>query len=136
MNTNNNLKEYIIKEIQLLPKEIQDVIYNFKWEEILEEIGKNYNLLDKETLALKVETALVFMGLASPRDYPENIQNNIIINNKEILEITKEVTVKIFSPIFKEIEEKLAHLNLPEKEIAMEKENWEHNIDYILTGEN
>jgi hypothetical protein len=134
-----HLKKAIEEELIKLPKEIQAIINSSGWDLQIEKIGQECLLTENEIGALQAETSLVLLGIQEPEIFKTRIENNIGLSTKEAEKINILVNEKVFSPIFKEVEEKLKDLNLPEKEIDTEKENkenWEHNIDYILRGEN
>lgn len=121
---NNIIKENLLK----LPKEAQEVLNNFKWKEICEEIGKAHKLLEPEIEQLKAVTALLLLGLVDGEFYAKNIENKVELTQEDSEILAKEVFEKIFLPISKEITEKV------KAKVKDGGQKWNQNIDFIVSG--
>jgi len=124
----DKLQQIIKEEIEKLPKEAQDAINSFEWENIAEEIGKKYLLGESEINELQVEILLVLVGLTDSQFYVTTIENEIGLTKDEATKISNEVFEKIFVPISNAIEENIKK-NLPNK-----NPNWKQSLDFILSG--
>jgi len=122
------LKQTIKEEVGKLSKENQEVIGNFGWEKILEEIGKKYLLNDSEINDFQVETLLILVGLEDSDLYTNNIENNIGTSKAEAEKIANEVLQKIFTPINDILEENI------KKSGVIKDANAEQNLNFILSG--
>ncbi|MFH1366198.1 MAG: hypothetical protein ABIG99_02325 [Patescibacteria group bacterium] len=122
------LKQTIKEEVGKLPKENQDVINNFGWEKISEEIGKKFLLTESEINDLQVETLLILIGLQDPDEYAQNVENNIGTSKAEAEKIADEVLQKIFTPINDILIENI------KKSGVIKDTNTEQNLNFILSG--
>jgi hypothetical protein len=122
------LKQKIKEEVGKLPKENQEAINAFGWENIAEEIGKKYLLNESEINDFQVETLLVLIGLEDPDLYANNIENNIGVSKSEAEKIADETFQKIFTPINDILVENI------KKSIKDKKPNAEQTVNFILSG--
>ena len=124
----DKLQQIIKEEIEKLPKEAQDAINSFEWENIAEEIGKKYLLGESEINELQVEILLVLVGLTDSQFYVTTIENEIGLTKDEATKISNEVFEKIFVPISNAIEENI------KKNLQNKNPNWKQSLDFILSG--
>lgn len=122
------LKQTIKEEIAKLPKEAQNVISTFGWENISEEVGKKYLLNESEINDLQVETLLILVGLVSVDEYASNIENNISTSKNEAEKISEEIIQKIFIPISESISKKIGE-NFKNKKL-----DWDQTVNFITSG--
>src|SRR3989338_8060373 len=103
MNENNpNLPEYV----KTLPKVLQDLIFNWPWEERIGEIAKKYSLNYNQTESLINGVLFVLIGL----DKPETLQQTLVVELKisKLLtdQIVGDLENRVFEYAIKEIEGK------------------------------
>ncbi|OHA94041.1 MAG: hypothetical protein A3H52_00010 [Candidatus Zambryskibacteria bacterium RIFCSPLOWO2_02_FULL_39_26] len=103
MNENNpNLPEYV----KTLPKVLQDLIFNWPWEERIGEIAKKYSLNYNQTESLINNVLFVLIGL----DKPEILQQTLVVELKisKLLtdQIVGDLENRVFEYAIKEIEGK------------------------------
>ena len=122
------LKQTIKDEVAKLPKENQEVINNFSWESIAEEIGKKYLLLDDEINIFQAEILIVLVGLEDPDFFAKNIEDGIGTSKDEANKIADEVIQKIFTPINDILIENI------KKSDKVKNANAEQNLNFILSG--
>jgi len=122
------LKQIIQREVAKLPKENQEVINNFGWEQIAEEIGKKHLLSDEEASIFQAETLVVLVGLEDPDYYAQNIENEVGTSKEEARKISDDVFEKIFTPINNIL---IENIKQGEKN---KNANAEQNLDFILSG--
>ena len=122
------LKQTIKDEVAKLPKENQEVINNFSWESIAEEIGKKYLLLDDEINIFQAEILIVLVGLEDPDFFAKNIEDGIGTSKTEAEKIADEVIQKIFTPINDILIENI------KKSDKVKNANAEQNLNFILSG--
>jgi hypothetical protein len=124
----DKLKEVIKREVGKLPKENQDVINSFGWENISEEIGKRYLLTESELNDFQVQILLVLVGLVEVDYFQENIEVEVGTSKNEAEKMAAEVFQKIFTPISDTIVENL------KKDGKFTNTNTEQNLNFILSG--
>ncbi|MEK7471194.1 MAG: hypothetical protein AAB623_00915 [Patescibacteria group bacterium] len=124
----DKLKQTIKDEVEKLPKENQEVINNFGWEKITEEVGKKFLLSDNEINDFQVETLIILVGLEDIDFYASNIENNVGTSKDEAKKITDEVIQKIFTPINDILVENI------KKSDKLKNTNVEQNLNFILSG--
>ncbi len=122
------LKQIIQREVAKLPKENQEVINTFGWEEIMEEIGKKYLLSDEEANIFQAQTLVVLVGLEDPDYYTQIIENEVGTSREEAHKISDEVFEKIFTPINDILIE-----NIKQGEKSKNAKA-EQNLDFIFSG--
>ncbi len=123
-----NLKKIIKEEMSRLPKEHQEMISIFEWENISKKIGEEHKLTEEEILILQTEIALVFLGLTKLELFFKNIEENIGLSEKEASIIENEAIKKIFTPMYNTLTENIKN-NLKDRAIS-----WQQNLDFILSG--
>jgi len=126
----DKLKQTIKDEVGKLPKEAQEAINSSHWETILEEIGPRYSFNEKEITDLQIETLLVLTGLEDMGNYVRNIENEVGTSKDEAEKIAKEVSEKVFTPIYDALSESIKN------EMRGKIPNWQQSIDFILSGGN
>ncbi len=124
----NKFTENIKGEISLLPKEKQEVINNFGWEKIAEEIGKGHNFSEDEIDMLKQEIDFVLIDLRDSSFFAINIEDDTEINEQEATKIAEEVNQKIFKPMVEKLNE------IIKKDLKNRNIHWQQNLDFILSG--
>ncbi len=124
----DKLKQIIKEEVAKLPKENQEVINAFGWENISEEIGKRTLLDESEVNDFQVQTLLVLIGLADPNEYERNIENEVGTSKIEAGKIAEEVFEKIFIPINEALLEKIKNSE------KVKNPNFGQTLDFILSG--
>jgi hypothetical protein len=122
------LKQKIKKEMNVLPKELQDAINAVDWIVILDEIGKKYLLSDSEIIDLQIETATLLVGYTNPNLFASDIESNIGTTKDTAEKIENEILEKILNPISKKITENIKK-NLKENTIT-----WKQNINFVVSG--
>lgn len=122
------LKQKIKDSLKILPQNTQDVVNNFDWINISEQIGKKYKLLDDETSKLQVIVGFVLIGSIDPLETFVKVEYDIGLSKESAEKITTEVFEKIFIPIG----EKLTALT--KKNIEDKEPTWEQNINFVLGG--
>lgn len=122
------LKQIIKREMAKLPKENQEVINDFGWEQISEEIGRKFLLSDSEINIFQAETLVVLVGLEDPDYYAQNIENNVGTSKDEARKIADEVFERIFTPINDILIENI------KKSDKSKNSSAEQNLDFILSG--
>ena len=126
----DKLKEISKKEIEKLPKEMQDAINAFDWGGVVEEIGKKYSLDETKVHTLQVYTLLVLIGLDDINDYPLNIEKEVGTTKEEGVSIAGEVLEKIFTRVSDSMEEYI------KKSGKSQHANWHQNLNFISSGGN
>ncbi|HNW71385.1 MAG TPA: hypothetical protein PKZ36_01240 [Candidatus Paceibacterota bacterium] len=122
------LKQTIKEQMVIMPKESQEVVNNFDWVKISEEIGKKYLLSEEEINILQAEIATVLV-CAEDQDYlTQDIENEVGTSKTEAEKIASEVLEKIFKPLIENLSKKIK-LELKDRPI-----NWQQNLDFILSG--
>jgi hypothetical protein len=114
--------------IALLPKEKQELINNFGWEKIAEEIGKNHNLSEDEISVLKKEVTLILIDFRDFSFLAINIEDYAGINKNEAEKIAEEINQKIFKPMMNKLNENI------KKTLKDRNIHWQQNLDFILSG--
>ena len=123
-----NLKQLIKEVLVELPKESQEVINSFGWENISEEIGKKYYFGAQEINKLQVEIALVMAGIEKQNSLALNIENEIVTSKDDAIKIAEEIVQKIFKPMVNKLTEMIKK-NLKSRVI-----HWQQNLNFILSG--
>lgn len=121
-------KNIIKEEISKLPVLVQNVLNNFDWVKITEEIGKKFSLSELEINNLQAETLIILVGVDYPDFYARNIENNVRTDKEKAEKISVEVFEKIFKPLREVVGEKIKN-NMQGKEMS-----WDQSVDFILSG--
>lgn len=122
------LQNLIKEKIEKLPKESQEVINNFDWVKITEEIGKKHLLGENETNFLLVETLFILVGIENADSFEQNIEHEVGVSKDQAEKIASEVFEKIFEPIANIMEENL------KKGLQGKNTSPVQNVNFILSG--
>ncbi len=93
------LKQKMTEEIAKLPKNKQEAINSVDWASIVENIGKEFGLIQEEVENLQIETALIIVGITSIEDFSLNIEEQVELSESESQKIAIEIFGRIFEPI-------------------------------------
>ncbi len=122
--------EKIIKErVNKLPSGVLIAIKSISLEEKMKVVAKNNNLNEEQEELFATETTLVILGIESPEKYPDNLADNVGLDDKTVVKIAKEVDEQILTPILEMVEKN--------KKIISQKPNSEKsygNTQNISTG--
>ncbi len=124
----NNLKQIIKEELVKLPKESQEVINNFAWEKISEEISKMYSLTENQTNKLQAEIFMVMSGIVEEELFPLHIENRVETSKEEAEKMSEEINQKIFTPMLEKRNELL------KESVQTKNQNWKKTINFIVSG--
>src|SRR3989344_4605176 len=103
MNENNpNLPEYV----KTLPKVLQDLIFNWPWEERVGEIAKKYSLNYNQTESLINKVLFILIGLDKPETLQQTLAVELKISKLLTDQIINDLETRIFEYAIKEIESK------------------------------
>jgi len=122
------LKQTIKDEMIKLPKESQEVINSFGWEEISVEIGKKYLLDEEKVNKLQVEISLVMLGLAQQNFLKSNIENEVGLDEDMAKKISGDIIGQIFKPMVDILVENI------KKSMGVRNIPWQQSIYFILSG--
>lgn len=112
---NQELKNRINEQLQLISKEYREIIENFGWEEILEKIAEENDLYEDQVEDLFIETFLVITGFTNPDDFAYELEDRLVLEKEESEKISEEVIQKILDPLMEKI------LNTQDETIEDEK---------------
>ena len=117
-NKDQNISEYILN----LPESVQDFVFNGIWEEKTIEIGKKYNLNEKQIDDLANNVVLVLIGVDKPETFLETIVKELEISKIIGEQIVEDLEKRVFDYALKAIEPKpITKLeNKPETSVANE----------------
>jgi len=89
-----------LKEIyQKLPEDLKEAIFSVKSAEVIQAVGKKYNLAVDKTGELADETGLVMLGLTHPRDFISNLAQRLGVDKETARKIAEEVNTQIFATV-------------------------------------
>lgn len=138
---NEDIKKLIAERFDNLQKEIQDLIMSKKYEDILVNISKDFNLKEEEIKNLDLNTILVLLGEIHPNDYKKSLMEDLNLEKEKLNtivdrvegEILKDIKSLIIKNWEKEDEEEKNFYNIPippyaKKESVQENINKEKNI--------
>lgn len=120
----NLIKEHLL----FLPKESQEAIVSFDWENKAEEIGKKYFSMEDDISKLQAEIGIVLVGLEDQDMLPSNIESVLGMNREKAEEIGKEIIQKILKPIVETLSKKIKF------DLKNRPTHWQQNLDFILSG--
>lgn len=130
--TKNNMTEELeqkIKEgVEKLPKGAQEVMNNFDWVKISEEIGKKNLLDDDEINILQNEIGLILIETNKPDMLTINIENNVGTSKNEAIKISEEVNQKIFRPMFDKMQ------LIVKNKLKSQTPKWDQSVNFIISG--
>lgn len=95
----DNQKKLIAEQMRKIPSEVREAINSSDWERTIFNIGREHKMHIDDIDTLSVETILTMIGLEHPKDYPENIQKRIGLNDEELMNIVEQVNERLFSKI-------------------------------------
>ena len=122
------LQKEINSQIAILPKEMGEVVGDYNWQNISEEIAKKYFFDEDNINSIQAEICLVLLGLEYIDDLASNIENNVVTAKNEAENMTKEFIEKIFTPTAQKLED------IIKNNLGMKKIHWQQNLDFILSG--
>jgi hypothetical protein len=94
------LKPEQLKEIYMkLPNDLKDAIFSVDSAEIIQAIGKKYNLAIDKTGELADETGLVMLGITHPDNFISNLAERLGIDKDTAGKIAGEVNNQIFAKV-------------------------------------
>lgn len=86
-----------LREIYLkLPEDLKNAIFSVDSAEIIQNIGKKYNLPIDKTGELADETGLVMLGLTHPNNFISNLAQRLNTDKETARKIAEEVNNQIF----------------------------------------
>jgi hypothetical protein len=89
-----------LKEIyQKLPEDLKDAMFSVDSAEIIQSLGKKYNLAIDKTGELADETGLVMLGLTHPRDFISNLSQRLGVDKETARKIAEEINQQIFAKV-------------------------------------
>lgn len=89
-----------LKEIyQKLPEDLKDAMFSVDSAEIIQSLGKKYNLAIDKIGELADETGLVMLGLTHPRDFISNLAQRLNVDKETARKIAEEVNTQIFATV-------------------------------------
>ncbi len=95
----DNQKKLIAEQMKKIPTEVREAINASDWERTIFNIGREHKMHIDDIDTLSVETILTMIGLEHPKDYPDNIQKRIGLNDEELMNIVEQVNERLFSKI-------------------------------------
>lgn len=96
----NNINEYI----KNLPEAVQDIVFDYVWEERTVEIGKKYGLKDDQVDQLANIVVLVLIGIEKPETFLQTVMADLGISNLLAEQILTDLENRVFDYALKEIE--------------------------------
>lgn len=121
------LKKTIEEELKVLPKYIQDIIFNSTWETDVENIGTEHGLDQEEINELQAQTIVCLAGFEDLRYLAQNIENNVGTSPNEASKIKNSLVEKVFSPIMEKA------LEETKKRTGDNDFDWKKNIDFVFS---
>ncbi|MEZ4103109.1 MAG: hypothetical protein R3B55_00875 [Candidatus Paceibacterota bacterium] len=91
-----NQKKLIEEQMQKIPAEVREAIKSSDWERTIFNIGREHKMHIDDIDILSIETILTMIGLEHPKDYPENLQKRIGLNDEQLMSIVDEVNQRLF----------------------------------------
>jgi hypothetical protein len=89
-----------LREIyQKLPEDLKDAIFSVDSAEIIQFLGKKYNLAVDKIGELADETGLVMLGVTHPRDFISNLAQRINFDKETARKIAEEINTQIFAKV-------------------------------------
>lgn len=95
----DNQKKLIAEQMRKIPSEVREAINSSDWERTIFNIGREHKMHIDDIDTLSVETILTMIGLEHPKDYPNNLQKRIGLNDDELMNIVEQVNERLFSKI-------------------------------------
>ncbi len=94
-----NQKKLIEEQMNRIPAEVREAIRASDWERTIFNIGREQKMHIDDIDTLSVETILTMIGLEHPKDYADNLQKRIGLNDEKLMNIVEEVNKRLFSKI-------------------------------------
>lgn len=89
-----------LKELyQKLPQDLKDVYFSIDSANVLQAIGKKYNLAIDKIGELADETGFVMLGLTKPKDYIANLTSRLGVSSDVSRQIADEINQQIFAKV-------------------------------------
>jgi len=89
-----------LREIYLkLPEDLKAAIFNVNSADIIQAIGKKYNLTIDKIGEVADETGLVMLGLTHPNNFISNLAERLKIDKESARKIAEEVNSQIFAKV-------------------------------------
>ncbi len=108
-----------LREIYLkLPEDLKDAIFNVDSAEIIQAIGKKYNLPIDKTGELADETGLVLLGLTHPDNYIFNLAQRLNTDKETAGKIAEEINNQIFAKVRESLKKIHGAISAPQPEVA------------------
>ncbi len=99
-----DIEKIIKKRAEKLPTKVAEAIRSVPWMESANKIAKNNKLNQEQTGLFVIETAIIVLGIESPKKYPINLAENAGLNDDAVVKIAKEVDEQIITPIMRLVE--------------------------------
>ncbi len=109
--TTEQLKEVYMK----LPNDLKEAILSVDSTQVIEKVGKKYNLMIDKIGELADETGLVMLGLTPPREYIPNLSRRLGIDRESAKKIAEEINLQVFSKV-RESLKKIHGIGAPQTE--------------------
>ncbi len=93
--TPQQLKE----KYQALPEDLKDAIFSVDSANIIQSVGKKYNLTIDKIGELADETGLVMLGLTHPKDFIPNLSQRLAVDRETARKIAEGVNAQIFAKV-------------------------------------
>jgi len=92
-------KEELLAKYNALPQELKAAMSSVESSDVIQEIGKKYNLRVDQIGELASETGYLLIGITKPGDYIKNLKQQLQIDLVKARDIALEVNEKIFSKV-------------------------------------
>jgi hypothetical protein len=89
----------IQEQVKNLPKPVREAIASFDWAREVFDIGRKYSLHIDTIGEIQTEVMLVVLGLISPREFYDQMVEQLRMNEDLALEVADETNEKVFSRI-------------------------------------
>ena len=128
IETENSIKEIADR----LPVEMVTAINDTPWVEKIKQIAKDNNLDKEKENSFAIETTLLVFGAVSPINYPDNLAENVGLDDDAVIKIAKEVDEKILAPIIQILKEKgFAPETVPSNLPMIEEGEVAHDVAHV-----
>lgn len=97
MNTDS--KKILLERFQSLPPALQQAIRSSNLRDQLKKIAEKFRLHIDQAAALENQTVMVMMGLQTPLEYTEALENELAVSENASYDIAEEANKEIFLPI-------------------------------------
>ena len=112
--------EQLLAKYKALPKELQKIITDTNTSDIIQAIGKKYNLNIDQAGQLESEASRLILGFTHPKDFSGNLSERLGIDTETTRQIVQELNAQIFSQV-KESLKRLHGLDQEESEPAAQE---------------